>query len=173
MVVNTTPSSTVSAKLTFFVPPADGSKPAVYAADRSRNYTDVQHEVVIENVRGKEDQYTLDNAGFQWLNAPARHKSFKTEEEIKNEYYPESIELLKKVTGASRAVIFDHSKFVGFVGSTLDSISSQLFAAVDPTKWVRLPTPGSLPPRSTVTRQPKAQFNASISICRPKKLQSS
>lgn len=173
MVVNTTPSSAVSAKLTFIVPPVDGSKPAVYAADRSRNYTDVQHEVVIENVRGKEDQYTLDNAGFQWLNAPAKHKSFQTEEEVKSEYYPESIELLKKVTGASRAVIFDHSEFSGSVESTLDPIHSQLFGVVDPTKWVRLPTPGSPLPRFMVTRRPKAQSNASISICLLKKPQSS
>ena len=120
MAVDTTPNSTVKAKLSFFVPPVDGSKPTVYAADRSRNYTDVEHEVDIENVRGKEDQYTLDSAGFQWLNAPAKHKSFQNEQEIKDEYYKESIELLKKVTGASRAVIFDHSEFFfGFIGSTL------------------------------------------------------
>jgi hypothetical protein len=114
MVVNTTPSSTVNATLTFYVAPTDGSQPAFSATDGKKNYTTTENEVAIENVRGKEDQYTLDNAGFQWLNAPAKHKSFQNDEEIKREYYPESIELLKKVTGASRVVIFDHSEFVGF-----------------------------------------------------------
>ena len=30
--------------------------------------------------------------------------------EIEKEYYPESEELIKKVTGASRVVFFDHSE---------------------------------------------------------------
>ena len=68
--------------------------------------------MAIENVRGKEDQYTLDTAGFQFYKSPAKHTSFSNDQEIQDEYYPESIELLKKLTGASRVVIFDHSKSI-------------------------------------------------------------
>ncbi|TEB19125.1 hypothetical protein FA13DRAFT_1852984 [Coprinellus micaceus] len=64
--------------------------------------------VVIENVRGKEDQYTLDNAGIQFVKAPAKHTSFASNGEVEREYYPETIELYK-LTGASCIVIFDHT----------------------------------------------------------------
>ncbi|KAF5342826.1 hypothetical protein D9758_013382 [Tetrapyrgos nigripes] len=83
--------SFVSASLRFFTPPSDGSRP------------------FIENLRGKESSVSLDTAGFQFYNEPAKHKSFKNDEEIKREYYPESIELIKKLTGASRVVLFDHT----------------------------------------------------------------
>jgi hypothetical protein len=36
-------------------------------------------------------------------------KGFYDQKEIEEVYYPESIELIKKVTGASKVVIFDHS----------------------------------------------------------------
>lgn len=110
MAIDAPAKSTVKAELKFSTPPADGSAPEAFVADYSTNYVNVPHEIEIENVRGKEDQYTLDTAGFQLLYSPASHKSFKNDEEIKNEYYKESIELIKKQTGASRVVIFDHSE---------------------------------------------------------------
>jgi len=64
----------------------------------------------VENVRGKEDTVTLDTAGFQFYSRPAKHKSFVNDEEIRREYYRESEQLLKEVTGASKVTIFDHSQ---------------------------------------------------------------
>ncbi|KAJ3503494.1 hypothetical protein NMY22_g18232 [Coprinellus aureogranulatus] len=101
--------STVKAQVNFYVPNADGSQPFYDIATNNVNFKTEVREVTIENVRGKEDQYTLDKAGFQWVRAPSKHTSFQNDEEIKKEYYPESIEFLKKLTGASRAVIFDHT----------------------------------------------------------------
>lgn len=70
----------------------------------------------MENVRGKEDTVTLDTAGFQFYNCPARHQSFANDEEIRREYYRESEQLLKEVTGASKVTIFDHSELaLGFL----------------------------------------------------------
>ena len=66
--------------------------------------------VVIENIRGKEDSFSLDTAGFQYYKHTSKHTTFNNDEEIRREYYPESIELIKKLTGASRVEIFDHSK---------------------------------------------------------------
>lgn len=110
MAIDASPKSTVNASLNFYHPPADGSAPEAHVLDYSYNYSHVPHEVEIENVRGQEAQYTLDTAGFQLINAPAKHKTFRNDEEIKAEYYPETIELIKKETGASRVVIFDHSE---------------------------------------------------------------
>ncbi|KAK1223372.1 hypothetical protein PQX77_013771 [Marasmius sp. AFHP31] len=105
---------TITAKLEYFVPPADGSKPYSYVAQppagvpRS-NHTSREHVVQIENVRGKEDSFSLDRHGFYFGKHPAGHTSFKNDEEIKKEYYAESIELIKRLTGASKVVLFDHT----------------------------------------------------------------
>jgi len=108
-------ADTVKSSLLYFVPPADGSKAYndievnIATGERNKNYTQESYEVEIENLRGKEDSVTLDSAGFQFFKAPAKHTSFSSDAEIEAEYYPESIELLKKLTGASRVVLFDHT----------------------------------------------------------------
>lgn len=108
--------STVPGKLVYFSSPKDGSRPFVRvnldpSSTESRfNYIAVDHTVPIEDIRGKEHLYTLDTAGFQYFQHKAKHTSFSNDEEIEKEYYPESVELLKKLTGASKVVLFDHSK---------------------------------------------------------------
>jgi len=52
---------------------------------------------------------TLDTAGFQYFKHTSKHTSFANDEEIYQEYYPESIDLIKSLTGASRVVLFDHT----------------------------------------------------------------
>lgn len=116
MTVDTNEPASIIAELTYFKPPEDGSRPYtnIYVDVRSRegrNWTKVPHYVQIENLRGREDSVSLDVNGFQFFKGAAKHTSFTNEEEVKAEYYPESIELVKKLTGASRIVPFDHSKF--------------------------------------------------------------
>lgn len=104
-----------AAKLNYSIPPADGSRaftqvpPDPVTGEWQRNWREDPHIVEIEDIRGKEDKYSLDAAGFQYFRYPAKHTKFTDDEEIKEEYYPESIELIKKLTGASRVVIFDHT----------------------------------------------------------------
>lgn len=110
-------STKVTAELQYFSPPTDGSKAYTYInADtstgvRPQNWEAVPHDLEIENIRGREGDYTLDNAGFYFGNEKSAHTAFVDDKAIENEYYPESIELVKKITGATRAVIFDHSEF--------------------------------------------------------------
>ncbi|KAF5381545.1 hypothetical protein D9615_005610 [Tricholomella constricta] len=112
---STTPVST-TAKLNFFVPPPDGVRAYQNInADpktgvQEKNWTFAEHEVVIENLRGKPaDAATLDTAGFQLYHRPSKHEAFTDDAEIEREYYPESIEAIKELTGASRVVLFDHT----------------------------------------------------------------
>ncbi|KAF6752877.1 hypothetical protein DFP72DRAFT_903861 [Ephemerocybe angulata] len=105
---NSTSPATVTAGINYAVAPADGSRAYVKVTPNPNYRTEVK-EVVVENVRGKEGQYNLDNVGFQWIKSPAKHTSFENDQDIKQEYYAESIELLKKQTGASKVVIFDHT----------------------------------------------------------------
>lgn len=111
-----TVSNTITAELVYFAPPKDGSKPFTHinadplTGQRPQNWTQEPHEVQIENLRGKEDSVTLDTAGFQFGKEAAKHTSFTNDDEVEREYYPESIELVKRITGASRIVPFDHSE---------------------------------------------------------------
>ena len=115
------PTTTTSANLTFFVGPKDGSKAYAHTtADlktgkREGNSSQEEREVIIENLRGKEHTVSLDTTGFQYYNEPAKHTTFANDEEIKREYYPETSELIKKLTGASRVVLFDHSTSESFL----------------------------------------------------------
>ncbi len=107
----------VDTTLRYFTPPADGSKAwsninvDPTTGERASNWEYRTHAVKVENLRGRTDA-TLDKNGFQFFHHPAKHTSFENDEEIKREYYPESIELLKQLTGASRVVLFDHSEFL-------------------------------------------------------------
>ncbi|TFK34703.1 hypothetical protein BDQ12DRAFT_689422 [Crucibulum laeve] len=104
-----------TASLTFFVPPPDGVRAYQKinadpnTGEREKNFERIEKDVVIENLRGNEDSVTLDTAGFQFFKSPAKHTTFTNDAEIEKEYYPESIELIKKLTGASRVVLFDHT----------------------------------------------------------------
>ena len=61
--------------------------------------------VVIENVKGQEDSVSLDTTssttGFQFYKHISKLTTFDKDEEIRRVYFPESIELIKKLTGAS------------------------------------------------------------------------
>jgi hypothetical protein len=110
----------VTTTVNYGVPPADGVRAFFMVnpnftinGDRGKNYTHEAHEVQLENIRGKEDTVSLDTAGFQFYTSPTKYKGeFLDDKEIKGEYYAESAELLKKLTGASEIVIFDHSKYI-------------------------------------------------------------
>lgn len=105
----------VTATLHYFEPPADGSKPFIHInADpktgvRPQNFETRTHQVEIENLRGKEHTVSLDTTGFQYFKRAVPHTTFENNEVVEKEYYPQSIELVKELTGASRAVVFDHS----------------------------------------------------------------
>ena len=68
------------------------------------------HTVVVEDVRGKDEEYTLDTAGFQFYRRPSQHTIFLDEEEVKAGYYPECMEFIKEFTGATRVVPYHHCR---------------------------------------------------------------
>ncbi|KAH9067008.1 hypothetical protein EDB83DRAFT_2551704 [Lactarius deliciosus] len=104
----------VDTTLRYFTPPADGSKAwsninaDPTTGERVSNWEHTAHAVKVENLRGYAEA-TLDKNGFQFFHHPAEHTSFANDEEITREYYPESIELIRQLTGASRVVLFDHT----------------------------------------------------------------
>ena len=73
------------------------------------NGIDDEREVTIEDVRGRESEFSLDRNGFSLVNAPTAVANFYDSEEIKRVYYPEVEQLLRDAVGASRVYIFDHN----------------------------------------------------------------
>ena len=106
--------ATTTASLLYATEPEDGGGAYVHVdpitGERKKSYECEDRNVVVENLRGKEDSVTLDTAGFQYFKHTSKHTSFTSDEEIHQEYYPESLELIKSLTGASRVVVFNHSK---------------------------------------------------------------
>ena len=114
--MSTSTIDSVKATLLYSEPPTDGSKPYIHInADpktgvRPQNFETFPHEVEIENIRGKEHTVSLDTTGFQYFKRAVPHTTFENDEVVQKEYYPQSIDLVKELTGASRAVVFDHSR---------------------------------------------------------------
>jgi hypothetical protein len=74
---------------------------------RSGHY--VAYALPIFNGRVLQDHLSLDQHGFQLLHRASRVENFYDEQKVKAVYYPEVEYLVRKVTGASRVVAFDHN----------------------------------------------------------------
>ena len=86
--------------VTYMLAPPGGhaSETATYAAV----------PVTIRDARGRVDPPSLDREGFQLCSAPSAMRAFAEREEIQRVYYREMEELARSVSGAQRAIVFDH-----------------------------------------------------------------
>ncbi|OCK79127.1 hypothetical protein K432DRAFT_76868 [Lepidopterella palustris CBS 459.81] len=110
------PRGPVTASLSYYAPPADGSKPFNFVepppeGQPQRNYGESLRDVQIRDVRGRETDFTLDNNAFATISAVhSQEHDFTDDARIREVYYPEVEKLiLDTVPGANRVVIFDHT----------------------------------------------------------------
>jgi hypothetical protein len=73
------------------------------------NGIDDPREVAIEDARGREDAFTLDRNGFQFVRSASKVADFYAPDEVERIYYPEVEALLRDTLGARRVKIFDHT----------------------------------------------------------------
>ncbi|KAL9617853.1 MAG: hypothetical protein Q9160_007403 [Pyrenula sp. 1 TL-2023] len=109
---STTPKpQDVPTTLNYYKDPGDGSEPAPTYVGKPESYERPVEalEVTVHDIRGAESKYTLDGTGFQIHRHVSSEKDFLDDEKIRREYYPETEQLLKDATGASRVYIFDHT----------------------------------------------------------------
>jgi len=92
------PTSEKPRSLEYEPPPGVPRSTAVYR----------EHTVEIRDMRPAASTFSLDREGFELLTAPAR-VDLDDEDAIRTHYYPQMVSLLKKVTGAARVVVFDHT----------------------------------------------------------------
>jgi hypothetical protein len=91
-----------------------GERPVAYAYEPPPGvpWSTGEHEArtaTIRDLRPVARDISLDDAGFQLLTHQSAVKNFWDEDELKRVYYRESADLLKRVTGATRVHIFDHT----------------------------------------------------------------
>ena len=87
----------------FFIVDADGIKGNVIAPEL------VQHNVLVEDVRGNTDRLSFENDGLLFLNNPSSVKHFTEGNTCCTSYESELQELIKAYTGATEVVVFDHT----------------------------------------------------------------
>ncbi|MDR7009789.1 CmcJ/NvfI family oxidoreductase [Paraburkholderia strydomiana] len=104
----------VEAELDYLV--ANGEKPATYAYEppegvplRSGNYQTQRVKISNARVSPPPGGLSLDRNGFELHQHTSALTDFSDPAAIERIYYPESEALLRRVTGAKRAVIFDHT----------------------------------------------------------------
>ena len=74
-----------------------------------RNTAQVKHTMAIQNAREHLDEISLDKQGITFTPHETAVKNFYDAEEVKAVYYPEVVELIKKMTGAEQVHVFDHN----------------------------------------------------------------
>ena len=87
----------VLAEFNYYKDPGDGSLPAPTYVGKPETYERPAEArtMVVHDIRGEEDKYTLDKTGFQVYRHVSRETAFEDEEEIKKVYYPEIEDILK------------------------------------------------------------------------------
>lgn len=87
----------VQTKLNYYKDPGDGSAPEPSYVGKPETYERPTEplDVTIHDIRGEEQNYTLDRNGFQIHRYPSIEKDFVDDEQIKAQYYPETEQLLK------------------------------------------------------------------------------
>jgi hypothetical protein len=91
-----------------------GVKPVneTFGPGNIRRRTTGEHEerpMAIRNGRPLKDEFDLEVTGFEFVEHRTGVRDFFDAEELKRVYYPEVEALVKKVSGASRVVVFDHT----------------------------------------------------------------
>jgi len=67
------------------------------------------HTVTIRDVRPVASALSLEREGFQLVTAASSVTDFCDQEAVQTRYYADTVSLLEELTGASRAVVFDHT----------------------------------------------------------------
>ena len=106
------PSDAVEAVLNYAVD--TGEKPITHTAQLDstpvlRTGKHEAHRAMIHNGRPIAQELSLEREGFVFVRHDTGVADFYDEEELRSVYYPEIDALVKRETGASRVVIFDHT----------------------------------------------------------------
>ena len=103
--------------MSFFEPlqEHDGEKPyysSVPFTDpeaKQTNYTSIDKQVRVQDVRGHEDKFKFDDCGFELAHHKTAFSDWQNGASVKRDHYDEIEAFLKEKFHADRVIIFDHS----------------------------------------------------------------
>jgi hypothetical protein len=108
-------------------------------ANMTRRVTGKAEEtpVVVHDGRAIRHELDLDLQGFEFVDHDTKVKNFLDPDELKTVYYPECVELIKKVSGAARVHVFDHTIRSGDEGERTSKFLREPVLSVhnDYTEW--------------------------------------
>ena len=85
-------------------------KPWTKVDGPGKSFKELDYQRPVHNIRGKEQEFTTENSGFAVYNQPANEKLFTDDSAVRDGYYKEVEEILKKTqSGVKKVVIFDHT----------------------------------------------------------------
>jgi hypothetical protein len=85
--------------LFYYLEPKDGGIIQTYpgtAFEKRRKH--VPHDATIQDMRSIKEDFNVNNAGFEMIDHHSNVKDFANEEEVKQVYYPEVQEIIKKAS---------------------------------------------------------------------------
>jgi hypothetical protein len=84
-----------------------GEKAVFYPTDREKSYwPGEEHVVPVENMRLHADSLSLEKNGFVLLHAPTSVSDFNDPGVLQSDYFAEVIELVKRLNGAEKVIVF-------------------------------------------------------------------
>ncbi|KAI0381714.1 hypothetical protein F5Y04DRAFT_254180 [Hypomontagnella monticulosa] len=87
-----------------------GTKPWVKVDADASSFKLAEHQRSVNNLRGRESEFTTDNSGFAVYKEPSTEKTFTDDAAVRGGYYQEVEDLLRKrIPGIKKVVIFDHT----------------------------------------------------------------
>jgi hypothetical protein len=102
--MTTAENPAVEAVIRYVVP---GEKAIFYPADRERSYwPGVDYRVQIESMRPRVSELALERNGFVLVREPTKVQNFYDVDEVKRVYYPEVLDLVKRLNGAAKVIAF-------------------------------------------------------------------
>ena len=84
----------------YYLDPGDGTLPEPINVTKPSNHFDKPKDIrtiLVHDLRGQEDQFSLDKNGFQFLSHVSKEKEFLETESIETGYLPEVEQLVKNV----------------------------------------------------------------------------
>lgn len=89
----------VQTTINYYKDPGDGTEhaPSIAGKRSTFNQPSIDLDTIVTDISGSEDQFTLDSHGFQLYDHVSQMKEFDNDDLIKEEYYPEVEELVRKV----------------------------------------------------------------------------
>ncbi|KAF5622335.1 7alpha-cephem-methoxylase P8 chain [Fusarium sp. NRRL 52700] len=112
------PRGNVTVPLNFYKAPANGSKPYFIVSKEDSiapefNFTDHSVDVIIHDLRGSENTFSLDRDAFQIVtdaSPPSEGIDFSDNKSIRAHYYPEVQQLIsERLPGDVQIFIYDHT----------------------------------------------------------------